>query len=127
VSEHPASRWARVWERAWRERDPEPIGALYAEGCVFRTYPFREAEDPLAYVRRELPLEADVDARFGRPIVEGDRAAVEWWATLVEDGEEITLAGFSWLRFDGDGLVAEQRDYWARRDGRTSPSEPWGG
>jgi hypothetical protein len=78
-------------------------------------------------VRRELPLEADVDARFGRPIVEGDRAAVEWWATLVEDGEEITLAGFSWLRFDGDGLVAEQRDYWARRDGRTSPSEPWGG
>jgi len=126
VSEHPARRWARVWERAWRERDPEPIAALYADSCVFRTHPFREAEDPGAYVRRELPTESEVDVRFGRPIVEGDRAAVEWWATLVESGTEITLAGLSWLRFDDEGLVLEQRDYWAQRDGRTPPPEPWG-
>jgi nuclear transport factor 2 (NTF2) superfamily protein len=127
VSEHPALRWARVWEQAWRERDPQAIGALYADECIFRTHPFREAENPLAYVSRELPNESDVDARFGRPVVDGDRAAVEWWATLLEEGRQITLAGFSWLRFDERGLVREQRDYWAQRDGRTNPPAHWGG
>lgn len=127
MSEHPALRWARVWEQAWRERDPQAIGALYADDCIFRTHPFREAENPLAYVSRELPNESDVEARFGKPVVDGDRAAVEWWATLLEEGRQITLAGFSWLRFDERGLVLEQRDYWAQRDGRTSPPAPWGG
>ena len=127
MSEHPALRWARVWEQAWRERDPQAIGALYADDCIFRTHPFREAENPLAYVSRELPNESDVEARFGRPVVDGDRAAVEWWATLLEEGRQITLAGFSWLRFDERGLVLEQRDYWAQRDGKTSPPAPWGG
>ncbi len=126
MTEHPAHRWARVWERAWRERDADAIEALYADGCVFRTHPFREAEDPGGYVRRELPTESDVDVRFGRPVVDGDRAAVEWWATLVESGNEITLAGFSWLRFDEEGLVSEQRDYWSQADGRRPPPEPWG-
>jgi len=127
VIERAAKRWARVWERGWRERDAEAIGALYADGCVFRTHPFREAEDPLAYVRRVLAVESDVEARFGRPIVDGDRAAVEWWATLLEDGREITLAGCSWLRFDDQGLVTEQRDYWAQADETRPPPDPWGG
>lgn len=127
MREHPARHWARVWERAWRERDPEAIGALYADGCSFRTQPFRDAEDPLAYVRCVLPTESDVDVRFGRPVVDGDRAAVEWWAMLVEDGREITLAGCSLLRFGEAGLVVEQRDYWAQADGRLPTPEPWGG
>ena len=127
MTDHPAGRWARVWERAWRERDADSIAELYADGCVFRTHPFREAEDPGAYVRRELPTESDIDVRFGHPIVDGDRAAVEWWATLVENAREITLAGFSSLRFDEDGLVVEQQDYWAQADGRLPPPRPWGG
>ena len=126
MTEAAAGRWAQVWERAWRDRDAQAIEALYGENCVFRTHPFRDAEDPRAYVRRELPTESEVDARFGRPIVNGDRAAVEWWATLVEEGREITLAGFSWLRFGEDGLVVEQRDYWAQADGRRPPPRPWG-
>lgn len=126
MTDHPAHRWAQVWERAWRELDPDSIEALYADGCLFRTHPFRDAEDPGAYVRRVLAEESDVDVRFGRPIADGDRAAVEWWATLREAGEEITLAGISWLRFDGDGLVIEQRDYWAQHDGRLPPPERWG-
>lgn len=70
--------------------------------------------------------ESEVEAHFGVPVVDGDRAAVEWWATLDENGKEITLAGLAWLRFGEDGLVVDSRDYWAQRDGRLEPPEGWG-
>lgn len=55
------------------------------------------------------------------------RAAVEWWASLVEEGREITLAGTSVLRFGPDGLVIEQRDTWNQADGRSEPPGGGGG
>jgi hypothetical protein len=46
--------------------------------------------------------------------VEGDRAVVEWRAdTRLKDGGAEKLAGVSLLRFDENGLVVEQRDFWA--------------
>ena len=46
--------------------------------------------------------------------MDGDRAAVEWSAeTKLKDGGTEKLAGVSLLRFDADGLVVEQRDFWA--------------
>lgn len=53
------------------------------------------------------------------PIVEGDRAAVDWWAVVTSrNGSCETLAGTSLLRFGPDGLVVEQRDVWASEPGR---------
>jgi hypothetical protein len=52
------------------------------------------------------------------PLVDGDRAAVDWWAVVTAtDGSLESLAGTSLLRFDPDGLVIEQRDSWAAADG----------
>ena len=48
----------------------------------------------------------------------GDRATVEWWAVSTSKAKEETLAGVSLLRFDGDGLVVDQRDYWDAAEGR---------
>jgi hypothetical protein len=54
--------------------------------------------------------------RFGRPIVDGDRAAVSWSAqTRLADGGCEDLASVSLLRFRDDGLVVEDRDFWAQR------------
>jgi hypothetical protein len=97
----------------------EPIAGRYAEGAVFRSHPFRETEDPRAYVERVLAEEeAEPEIWFGEPIVSGDRAAVEYWAILRVEGKEQTLAGTTLLRFDADGLVVEHRDYWAIEEGR---------
>src|SRR5438445_13166540 len=38
-------------------------------------------------------------AGFGEPIVSGDRAAVEWWGSWREQGQELTFAGVTVLRF----------------------------
>ena len=88
-------------------RDPEPGGAL-------------------GYTRREFALEDSIECRFGAPVATGDRAAVEWWASYVEDGRELSLAGTTVLRFDADGLVVDHVDYWVEGGGRRRPFEGWG-
>lgn len=123
-----ARLWAQTWERAWASKDAEAIAALYADGAAYRAHPFREPEagGALAYTRREFGLEDDIECRFGEPIAANGRAAVEWWASWVEGGRELTLAGATVLRFDSDGLVVEHVDYWVQGDGRLPPFSGWG-
>ena len=114
-----ARAWVEAWELGWRTHDVEPILARYAEGAVFRSHPFRELEDPRAYVERVLAEEeAAPEVWFGEPIVDDDRAAVEYWAIVRYEGRDHTLAGTTLLRFDPDNLVVEHRDYWALEPGR---------
>ena len=113
-----ARAWVDAWERAWPVGDVELVGALYAEECLFYSHPFRKPETPRDYVAWAFAEQASAECRFGEPVVEGDRAAVDWWAvTTGPDGEE-TIAGTSLLRFDAAGLVVEQRDAWALEPGR---------
>ncbi len=120
-------RWAERYQQAWENDDPDAAAALYAPDCVFRSAPFREPEPPLSYTTRVFPEARAETVHFGEPVEEGDRAAVEWWATLVTpDGEEQTLAGCSILRFDDQGRVVESRDYWHLEPGRRAPSPGWG-
>ena len=124
-----ARRWAETWERAWPAKDAESIASLYAPSATYRAHPLRgpEAGGALGYLNREFPREDAVECRFGEPIAIGDRAAVEWWASWIEDGRELTLAGSTFLRFDADGRVVEHVDYWNEADGRLPPFEGWGG
>jgi len=43
----------------------------------------------------------------------------------MEDGEQLTLAGVTILRFDGGGLVVDHRDYWNQVDRRQGPFSGW--
>jgi hypothetical protein len=125
-----ARRWADTWKSAWEAQDADAIVALYHPDTVFSTQPFRAAYlrrvGVREYVSQAFAEEEDVRVWMGTPVVEGDRAAIEWWAALAEDGVETTLAGTSVLRFDPDGLVVEQRDTWNQVDGRREPPDGWG-
>lgn len=111
-----AERWARTWERGWIDKDLEAIVALYSDAVVYSSEPFREPYRGLAgvreYVGQAFSEEEQIRAVFGAPIVGDQGAAISWWATLVENGEEVSLAGTSNLRFDADGLVTDQWDSW---------------
>ena len=113
-----ATRWAREWERAWREHDSDRVAALYSTGASFRSAPFRDLQDPRAYAEWAFSDEDAAEPHFGEPIVSGDRAVVEWWAVSRSGDKEDTLAGVSLLRFDDRGLVVDQRDYWHLEPGR---------
>jgi|SRR6187551_1506846 len=109
-----AERWRRTWARGWHGHEAGPILELYAEGATLQSHPFRGSQPPRDYIEPTLAAEAWADCEFLEPIVEGDRAVVEWRAeTRLKDGGTEKLAGVSLLRFDEDGLVVEQRDFWA--------------
>jgi ketosteroid isomerase-like protein len=126
------SRWAEVWAAGWRAHDVEAIAALYADDCVYRSTPFRQPHlgrgGVSDYVRWAFAAEREVrEVWFGAPVVHGDRASVEYWATtLDEHGEPATLAGCCMLRFTPDGEVSEARDYWHLQQGHTPPPPQWG-
>jgi hypothetical protein len=109
-----AERWRATWEYGWRAQEADEIVALYAEGAYFESHPFRDPQAPRDYIEPTLAAEESAECEFGDPIVDGDRAAVEWSAeTKLKDGGTEKLAGISLLRFDEAGLVTEQRDFWA--------------
>ena len=127
--ERSAQRWRDVWERAWAAKDVEAIVELYAEAAEYRALVLRPPELGSAgvrdYLQRNFAVEHDIECRFGSPVAAGDRAAVEWWATWVEDGERLTMAGSTFLRFDDDGLVVDHRDYWNQVDSKEPPFLGW--
>jgi ketosteroid isomerase-like protein len=121
-TEAAAQAWVEGWTKGWEAGDAEVIGALYAPNAVFRSHPFREPERSARdYALRAFADEELVECRFGEPVVDADRAAVEYWAVLSAEGEEETLAGIALIRFGPDGRVVEQRDYWSMQAGRTPP------
>ena len=120
-----ARAWIDAWTHAWRTLDAELLRPVYTDETVHRSHPFREPGNPIDYARWALAEEeGEPEVWMGDPLVDGDRAAVEWWAVVIENGKEVSLAGTSILRFDADGRVVEQSDYWGTTEGR---AEPWAG
>ena len=127
-----ARRWRDTWQRAWPAQDVDAVRSLYGEHAVFRSHPFREprlgSEGAAGYASWAFASEeAPAECRFSEPIVDGDRATCEYWAVVRSEGREQTIAGVSVIRFDTEGLVASQRDYWAVEDGRRDPPHDWEG
>ena len=120
-----AQRWADSWRRAWPSFDADSISALYADEHSYRALAFREPTTASRYLAEQFAVESEVECWFGEPIVNGDRAAVEWWGAWVEGGARLTLAGASILRFDERGLVVDHRDYWNEVERREEPYPGW--
>lgn len=125
-----AARWARIWHDAWQARDTEAVVMLYAPDARFSSEAFRDhyhGQDGVRrYVAQAFSEERDPRVWVGEPIVMGDRAAIEWWAAVVENDVAITLAGCSVLRFDAAGLVIEHWDSWNQGEGLREPPPGWG-
>jgi ketosteroid isomerase-like protein len=126
-----ARAWLERYRRAWEEGDVEGFVRLFTEDAIYHSHPFREphlGHDGIrAYVGGAIGTQEQVEVRFGEPIVEGGRAAAEWWATMEdeEDGE-VTLPGCLILRFAADGRCEELREYWHLEQGRREPRSGWG-
>jgi ketosteroid isomerase-like protein len=127
-----ARRWAATWTVAWQTHDVESVVALYTDDCVHRSTPFRpphhRRQGVRDYLTQAFADEQRIDeVRFGTPVVQGDRAWVEYWAGFLDEhGTAMTLAGCAMARFAGDGRITEARDYWHLEHGHRPPPQEWG-
>jgi len=123
-------RWLADYKAAWENRDPDAAAALFSENALYRESPYEEPfhgrQGVHDYWTRVTATQSDIDLRYGAVIAAADRAAVEWWVTLKNDGADITLAGEFYLLFDSDGLVRDLREYWHFGEGAIAPAAGWG-
>jgi ketosteroid isomerase-like protein len=125
-----AREWLEAYGEAWRSGDDEALAELFTADAVYRSHPFRPpltGRDAIrGYWRESTSTQRDLDLRFGEPLVVRNRVVVEWWASMVEDGREITLPGCLLMRFRPGGRCHELREYWHVEEGRHGPPEGWG-
>ena len=122
--------WLGAYARAWRERNPDAAVALFTKDAVYRSHTFREphvgSEAIRAYWAGATARQEEVEVEMGEPVIEAERVAVEWWTTMRDGGEDVTLPGCLILRFAADGRCEELREYWFLEPGRRTPHDGWG-
>jgi hypothetical protein len=122
--------WVESYARAWEEVDAEAAAMLFAEHATYRSFIFDEPhvgrDGVRAYWSDVTSTQSDVQVRMGRPIVEGHRAAVEFWTNMQNEGADITLVGCLLLIFDDEGRCQSLDEYYELAQGRIEPPETWG-
>ena len=122
--------WLARYRRAWIERDADAASRLFTEDATYREQPFQAAFAGRAAIRdywaRVTASQTSVELRYGQPIVDGRRLAVEWWANLQADGAPITLAGEFLLLFADTGECRDLREFWVLTEDRVEPPAGWG-
>jgi uncharacterized protein (TIGR02246 family) len=125
-----AQDWVEDYATAWREADADTVAQLFTEDAVYRSSPLRPPtvgrKAIRAYWQEACSSQENMQLSFGRPIVEGNRVAVEWWATMLDAGTPFTLPGALILRFSPGGRCQELREYWHSDNSRVDPPEGWG-
>ncbi|CAN5189606.1 hypothetical protein BH18ACT5_BH18ACT5_05020 [soil metagenome] len=124
------TEWIESYRLAWENRDPEAAAKLFTPEATYRSNIFEEPhqgqEGVHAYWTQVTSDQGDPKVRMGRPFVDGQRVALEFWTTMKVDGEETTLPGCMLLAFDNDWRCCALREYYHFASGRTEPPMGWG-
>jgi hypothetical protein len=122
--------WLEQFRAAWQHSDAgDWIEACFEEDAVLRSHPLRaphHGHDGIrVHLRRAGAILGDAEIRFGTPLVDGDRASVEWWATTTDGTHDVTMVGSLFVRFAPDGRAAEVRRYGDMHPGGHEPHDGW--
>jgi SnoaL-like domain len=122
--------WLEAYRVAWEAKDADAAAMLFAEGSTYRSNIFEEPYEGPDGVRRYwldvTATQEDVRVLIGRPFIDGDRVAAEFWTTMRNDGVDVTLPGCLLLRFGEDGRCRSLHEYWHFQPGRFEPPPEWG-
>ena len=122
--------WIEAYRRAWEERDADAAAALFTSDATYRAnifeQPHQGRDGVRAYWESVTSTQTEVRVRMGRPFVEGDRVAVEFWANMKVEGDDVTLPGCLLLDFDAAGQCRRLREYWHFEPGHAEPPAEWG-
>jgi AraC-like DNA-binding protein/nuclear transport factor 2 (NTF2) superfamily protein len=100
--------WVESYRQAWIRRDPEAAAALFTEDATYREDILQEPNTGRSgivdYWTRVTAAQSEVQVRMGKPFVDGNRVAVEFWTNMLVDGDPATIPGILLLDFTDEGL-----------------------
>ncbi len=126
-----ATAFVNGYGQTWESWDVAGFVALFSDAVVYVAHPTettvlgRQALVP--YVEEQQAAMGTISVRMGKPVVEGNHLAAEFWVTATNrDGKE-TTAGCFIARLDpADGRCTHFREYWSDTEGHIAPYEGWG-
>jgi SnoaL-like domain len=128
---HPAiEAWLERFRVAWEHGDAgDWIEWAFTEDAVLRHHPLRGPmcghDEIRLHLRRQGAILGDAELRFGRAVIDGDRATVEWWLNATDGTHHVTMAGSLFVRFAEDGRVSELRRYGEMHPGEHDVPYGW--
>jgi hypothetical protein len=126
IERERAAEWVRSYGATWEQWDIEAFVDLFSEDVLYIEHPTletvvgREALD--TYVRKEERDQGPARLQMGSPVIDGDRVAGEFWATL----KDAAIAGGFFARLRDDGRCTVFREYWFELEGAMQPFPGWG-
>lgn len=115
------SRWLTAYGRAWSERDPDAMVALFAADATYREDPFGSATHGRKAIRTawvDIAIhQKDIHFAYQILSVNRNRGIAHWTASFVRrpSGEIVRLDGVLMATFNGTGVCTEFREWWGRR------------
>ncbi len=79
------------------------------------------------YIVREQAAEGVASVRMGKPIIDGNRVAGEFWTTMTNGEERGTLIGCFIAQLNAAGRCIHFRQYWFDISGHADAYNGWGG
>lgn len=125
-----AAAFVDTYGRTWEGWDVESFAALYSDGVVYVAHPQETIigrRALRAYFVKEQDEQGQVSVRMGRPVIDGNRVAAEFWVTATKGEEQAAFTGCFIARLDeASGLCTYFREYWFDLDGHVEAYGGWG-
>jgi hypothetical protein len=125
-----ATAYVESYGRTWEDWDVERFIALHSDDVVYVAHPQETVvgrEALRRYVHKEQAAQGTVSVRMGKPLIDADRVAAEFWVTATNGDDEASIAGCFIAQLDEtNGLCTRFREYWFDLEGRVDAFQGWG-
>lgn len=126
-----AMEFVASYGQTWESWDITGFAELFSDDVVYVVHPTDERvvgrEALKRYVIKEKAEQGSVSVRMGKPIVDGDHVAAEFWATTAKQDEQATIAGCLVAQLDPtNGRCTRFREYWFDIERGIDPYKGWG-
>ncbi len=131
LSRERATTFVQGYGATWERWDIAGFVELFSDTVIYVAHPTQTtvigSEALAPYLEGQEAQMGTISVRMGKPIIEGEHVAAEFWVTATnQDGEE-TTAGCLIAQLDPtDGRCTHFREYWFDIDGHVSPFNGWG-
>jgi ketosteroid isomerase-like protein len=125
-----AAAYVESYGQTWESWDVERFVALHSEDVVYVAHPQEMVfgqEALRRYVLKEKTAQGEVSVRMGKPVIDGDHVAAEFWVTAAKGSDQAAIAGCLVAQLDEtDGRCTHFREYWFDMEGHINAYEGWG-